>query len=317
MTDNAGAVVKAAYNLLLNREPEPAGLQYWAQALERGLPRDEFVRAVLNSPEFRHTPGSAAIASVEDIDLVIPVDRFEFRVPASDTSLVPHLLAHRCWEPHVMRFLERELRSPDVFVDVGANIGYFTVRCAPLVQRVVAFEPVAKSRRYCAMNIELNRLQNVDLRPWALWHEDATLQIRCDASCLGGAAVAPAHQGTALETIWGAALDVALRRGAIDLPRLDMLKMDIEGAEVSALAGMRQTIDRLRPRIVMEINRPALAAFGATIDDVWNFFDGLGYEISVFDQWKEREPSPVAALDDLKRLCPPDSLVDIVASPGR
>jgi FkbM family methyltransferase len=316
MTVNAGEVVKAAYNLLLNREPEPAGLQYWSRALEGGMSQVDFVRAVLTSPEFGHTPSSIGdVTHFNDVDLVIPVGDQQFRVPASDTSIVPHLLAQRCWEPHVMGFLTRQLRPDHVFVDVGANIGYFTVRCAPLVSRVIAFEPSAKSHRYSAMNIELNELSNVELRRCALWHEDATLQIASDASSLGSSTVGHVRGDVTVESTEGVSLDALVRRGGIDLPRLDVMKMDIEGAEVSALLGMRGTLERLRPVIVMEINRPALSAFESTVDEVWTLLDEMAYRVLAFDQWKEREPIPVETLDDLKRLCPPDCLLDIVAAP--
>ena len=315
MTSNASQVVKAAYNLLLNREPDPGGLSYWEQALEGGLPQTDFVRAVLNSPEFKHSPGSVDVTTLRDVDLVIPVNRYQFRVPATDVSVVPHLLAQRCWEPHIMGFLARELQPAHVFLDVGANIGYFTVQCAALVHRVVAFEPVAKAHGYCAMNIEMNGLRNVELRQCALWHEDALLEIRSDESCLGSSSVAAVPGETSLETIRGVSLDNLVRCGNLDLPRLDVVKMDIEGAELSALTGMRDTIARLRPKVVMEINRPALAAFGSTVDDVWAWLKAIDYEIRAFHHWKDREPSPVATLEELTRLCPADALLDVVASP--
>jgi FkbM family methyltransferase len=311
-------VVQSAYNLLLNREPEPAGLKHWAHALDHGLSRVEFVRAVLASTEFR-----AQMASVEDltkyrdIDLIIPVGGSQFRVPASDISLVPHLMAHRCWEPHVMRYLTQHLRPSHVFMDVGANLGYFTVLSAPLVERVIAFEPVARNHAYCGANIALNGLTNVDLRRCGLWREDRTLQITCDSSSVMTAAVAvdAADGSPALEPIRAVSLDSLVQSGGLKLPRLDVVKMDIEGAEMSALTGMRGTLSRFRPRIIMEVNRPMLDACDASVEEVWDFFKGLSYEVRAFEHWQERDPDPVANLEQLTRLCPPDSLIDIVAAP--
>ena len=65
----------------------------------------------------------------------------------------------------------------------------------------------------------------------------------------------------------------------------------------------------------MEVNRPMLDACDATVEEVWDFFKGLSYEVRAFEHWQERDPDPVANLEQLTRLCPPDSLIDIVAAP--
>jgi FkbM family methyltransferase len=315
MLERSDDVVAAAYNLLFGRDPEPAGLKHWSSALEDGLPRTEFLRAMLASEEFRQRmPAEEALTKHRDVDLIIPIQNRQFRVPASDTSLVPHLLAHRCWEPHVLNWLTRTLHPSHVFVDVGANIGYFTVLCAPLVARLVAFEPASISYEYCKANVALNGLTNVDLRPFGLWHEDSTLTIRRDASSLMTAAVAAGNGGT-VETIRAVSLDGLIRRG-LEMPRLDVIKMDIEGAELCALRGMTDTLARCRPAIVMELNRPALAACGATVDEVWDLLAGLSYDVRAFEGWDARDPVPVGTLEDLKARCPEDTLIDILAVPA-
>jgi FkbM family methyltransferase len=307
-------VVRSAYNLLLGRDPEPAGLRHWSHALENGLSRVEFVRAILASAEFRDTMTAVEdLTRFQNVDLIIPVCGRALRVPASDVSLVPHLLKHRCWEPHVTRYLRQQLRRSHVFLDVGANLGYFTVLCAPLVERVVAFEPVVRTYDYCKANVEMNGLTNVDLRRCALWCEDTTLQIRTDSSSVMTASVVPEGQAPPSESIDAVSLDSLIGDGRLSLDRLDVLKMDAEGAEMSALRGMRSTIERFRPQIIMEVNRPMLAALGAAVEDVWDFFDDLSYGIGALEHWKEQDPIPVESVDDLKRLCPSDALIDIVA----
>ena len=315
MNGTAEEIVRAAYNLLLERDPEPAGLKHWSRALDNGLSRVEFVRAVLASTECKEKMGAVDnLTKYRDIDLIIPVDGHQFRVPASDMSLVPHVLSHRSWEPHVMRHLRQHLRPSHVFMDVGANLGYFMVLAAPLVERVIAFEPVAGNHAYCAANIALNALTNVDLRRCGLWRDNRMLEIRSDPSSVMTAAVAVGGSGDALEPIRAVSLDSLVQQGELILTRLDAIKMDIEGAEMSALMGMKDTIARFRPRIVMEVNRPALEACNATVDEVWDFFRSRSFGIYAFRHWQEQDPEPVATLHELKELCPPDSLIDIVAA---
>jgi FkbM family methyltransferase len=307
-------VVRSAYNLLLDREPEPAGLHHWTWTLDNGLSREEFVRAILASDEFKAKMADAErLTPFNDVDLIIPVSGHELRVPASDRAIVPYLLKYRCWEPHLSRYLVRELDTSDVLVDVGANVGYFTVLCAPLVKRVVAFEPVAKTYRYCQANVALNHLANVDLYPYGLWHENTTLSLRRDS--LGvNAAVASSGDVAGADSINVVTLDYLVESGLLEMPGLDMVKLDVEGAELSVLMGMRATIARFFPRIVMELNRPMLSTFGLSVDHIWDFLRGFQYEIRAFASWLEQNPVPVADLGELKQLCPPDALIDIVAS---
>jgi FkbM family methyltransferase len=213
-----------------------------------------------------------------------------------------------------MGWLTRTLRPHHVFVDVGANIGYFTVLCAPLVSRVIAFEPGALSFRYCESNARLNGLRNVELHPYGLWHESATLQIKRDDSSLMTAAIATSGDTATGETVRTVALDEFVG-SRLELSRLDVIKMDIEGAELSALRGMTQTLVRFRPAMLMELNRPALAALGATVEDVWSLLTRLSYRLRVFEAWSVREPEPVSSVEALKARCPEDSLVDILAIP--
>src|SRR5688572_2873583 len=316
MLKRSDDVVVAAYNLLFGRDPEPAGLKHWSSALEGGLPRTAFLHAMLASEEFRQRmPTEEALTKYRDVDLIIPIQNRQFRVPASDTSLVPHLLAHRCWEPHILHWLTRTLHPSHVFVDVGANIGYFTVLCAPLVSRVIAFEPGSSSFRYCRENLKLNDVQNVELHPYGLWHENATLRIKRDDSSLMTAAIDRSGSTASGETIRSVAFD-EFAASHLQLSRLDVVKMDIEGAELSALRGMTRTLARFRPAIVMELNRPALAALGGTVDDVWGLLTGLSYRIHALAGWDVRDPEPVSTLRELKARCPDDTLTDIVAIPA-
>lgn len=256
-----------------------------------------------------------ASATWNDVDLIIPVGPQRFQVPAADHSLVPHLLAYRCWEPHLARYFARTLQPEHVFMDVGANFGYFTVLAAATVARVIAFEPSTRTHAYCMANIALNRLANVELHHCGLWHEDAIVELTRDPSTLN-AVIVPSSDTCAHESIQVVALDGLVRAGALDLPRLDVVKLDVEGTELSALTGMRGTLARLRPTIVMEANPPMLARFGLTVDDVWTFFEALSYDLQVFAHWQERDPEPANTVDDLRRLCPADGLTDLLAVPS-
>jgi FkbM family methyltransferase len=313
VTDNE-VIVRRTYNVLLGRDPELAGLKHWASSLASGLSQEDFLRSVLSSAEFRSRLGSTeTLNKYRDVDLMLSAQGYEFRLPAADLSLVPHLLEHRSWEPHITRYLRQNLTSDDVFVDVGANLGFFTVLCAPLVSRVIAFEPVSLSHRYCKANIALNGLTNVDLLQCGLWSENTTVNIKADPSSLMAASISRDGSTFDVESIRCASLDSLISSGEVSIPNIAIIKMDIEGAESFALKGMKVSLEKFRPKIVMELNRPALARFDTTVADIWKFFKARSYKLLAFKHWEEVDPLPVESLKELEVLCPQDSLLDLLA----
>jgi len=145
------------------------------------------------------------------------------------------------------------LRPGDVALDVGANIGAHTIPMAQLVGpagSVYAFEPQRIVFQILCGNVALNELSNVQTLQWAVGH------------AAGVTKVAPLDYG-AENNFGGLSLggdkgeEVALV--AIDdlnLPRLRLLKVDIEGMELNAIMGAAATIERCRPILFVENDRP-------------------------------------------------------------
>jgi FkbM family methyltransferase len=313
VTDNE-AIVRRIYSVLLGRDPDAGGLKHWTSSLASGLSEEDLLRSFLSSTEFRNRLGSTdTFNKYRDVDLILSAQGYEFRLPAADLSLVPHLLEHRSWEPHITRYLRLNLTSDDIFVDVGANLGFFSVLCAPLVSRVIAFEPVSLSHRYCKANIALNRLTNVDLFQCGLWSEDTIVNIKADPSSLMAASISRDGSTFDVESIRCVSLDSLIASGEASIPSIAIIKMDIEGAELSALEGMKVSLEKFRPKIVMELNRPALARFDTTVADIWKFFETRSYRLLAFNHWEEIDPVPVETLEELLALCPQDGLLDLLA----
>ena len=91
-----------------------------------------------------------------------------------------HLIYCRHFEAHEREFLNRFLRPGDVFVDVGANIGLFTLIAAERVGpggKVLAFEPTAKTFGRLVDNVQLNKLSNVECFKLALSDSQGHLQL--------------------------------------------------------------------------------------------------------------------------------------------
>ncbi|NUR97163.1 MAG: FkbM family methyltransferase [Kribbellaceae bacterium] len=177
------------------------------------------------------------------------------------------------YEPAVRRFLLRELRRGDVVLDVGANIGVHALTAAKQLQelgggRVIAFEPAADSVAKLGAGAARNGVQ-LEVVPMALGERQEQVALRADSRYdEADAGVRSLYgDGAVVQEVPVVRLDDWARQHELD--RLDVVKLDIEGAEPAALSGGSHTFKRLRPRAVLvEDKRPeARAQLHALLDE--------------------------------------------------
>ena len=174
------------------------------------------------------------------------------------------------------------LKPGDVFVDVGANCGLYTLFAARTVGPsgiVVAFEPSPREFARLEANIALNRLAQVQLYRAAASDAPGEVRLRIAEPRHAGHntmaerfAYAPVrlHEVARVPAV---TLDEALAH----LPRLAMIKLDIEGAELRALSGAEATLARFSPALLLEIYDEALAANGASAASLVAWLNAHGY----------------------------------------
>jgi FkbM family methyltransferase len=175
----------------------------------------------------------------------------------------------RQWEQAVIGELSRSLRPGDIFFDLGAFIGAFTLLASRLVApegRVVAFEPDPGPRATLERNLSVNRATNVTIAPYVVGDREGTVRfsMRGDsASHVSDAGEVEARQ----VTLDGYCAELGVRP--------TIMKVDIEGAEGKALGGSE--VARGLRELVVEIHEPVLREQG--IEPV-ALLDGLGpYEL--------------------------------------
>lgn len=184
--------------------------------------------------------------------------RYKMFVDTRDRGLASHLLLDGYWEIWLTRFLARAVQPGMVCVDIGANLGYYALLMADLAGprgRVLAVEPNPAVARLLQSNLDVNGFAGrAEVLPLALG--DGSLARARLAIPLGepkNAALLPsdAEAGTAeLVEVPVAAFDALA--GAP--PRIDLVKIDAEGAEDAILRGMAATLRRDRPILVLEFN---------------------------------------------------------------
>jgi FkbM family methyltransferase len=189
-------------------------------------------------------------------------------------------------EPHITALYLAVLRPGSVAVDGGANIGMHSIRMAQAVVPdgvVLAIEPVPELRECLRQHLGENLIPESTVRifPYALSSKPGEADffqvldpIQHEFSGLLNRSVLDQHE-TRKISVTVATLDDLCR----DLPRLDFLKLDIEGAELDALRGGTAAIERFRPVIVFEQSQDSPRYFGYTWAELLSYFTARGYEI--------------------------------------
>ncbi len=177
------------------------------------------------------------------------------------------------FEDEERRVLRDRTPRGGVFIDVGANFGYFALMASKWVGpegRVFAFEPVSKTAKQLIRNISLNKAQNIEVLQAACTAEEAEMTM-CIGDDSGKAYLKSDGPGERVRTI---RLDGFVDQKELD--RVDLLKVDAEGADFEVIKGAKETLERFRPMVWLETYY--LRRFGFTVDDVRRYMEGLGYE---------------------------------------
>lgn len=187
------------------------------------------------------------------------------------------------------------------FVDVGAHIGEYTLLAARRVGEhgeVHAFEPDARAHEVLVENVRLNGLERiVRFHPWAVSDADGETRLRLGAEpALSALATAGSSRGDARD---GPRVRTVALDSYVDGRRLDLVKIDVEGAEMLVLRGARQLLARSSgqaPVIVFECAADNYARFGYSPRELFRLLSDAGYVVWRYDppqglRRQEAEPS--------------------------
>ena len=194
-----------------------------------------------------------------------------FFVPGDDFGLSPHLIFEGFWEFWLTKYFALSIKPGDVVIDIGANLGYYTILAADLVTdagKVLAVEPNPYIYSLLTKNVGIN----------GYWHRVEALNFALSDTSdkkrlpffvptgepKNGRIIDDNANIEQLGKL-GTVLDVPI--GALEadrFDRVDFIKIDVEGAELAVLTHLRPIIERFSPRIVCEVN----FSRGYSYDDV-------------------------------------------------
>jgi FkbM family methyltransferase len=206
----------------------------------------------------------------------------------NDVSLCTY--AANEFEPNEFFMLSTVLRPKMVALDIGANEGLYTCFIASRVGRqgrVIAVEPSSRERRRLERNIALNLLENVTVYDCAIGDTPGTAALhlaegRYSGQNTLGEFVHAGIKECGVEEIRVRTIDEIVVE--LGLERLDLIKIDVEGLEASAIRGAAETLRRFRPIVQIEITPETMAHRGESAAALLQSFTALGYELLRIDR---------------------------------
>ncbi len=195
------------------------------------------------------------------------------------------------YEKDEINFLKRTLKKGDVFIDIGANVGLYTVVAAKLVGttgQVIAFEPSKREYELLQKNIKLNKLMNVKPLKIAVSNHNGTAKfIVAGGKDTGTNTLASRFYGNHIKL--DRVEDVPTYRlddyvDQLNISKLTGIKIDVEGYDVFALEGMKKTLQKFKPFLMLEVSEQNLENTGCSSEQMFDLVKSYSYEILYYDE---------------------------------
>lgn len=266
------SIVETASRWLLGEVQDDAFTDHFAARLADGSITEDGLRdAFLRSERFARNWRGHVRVELLDGPVVV--------VESAESEFGHALRANRTWEPHLVEVLDEVLRPGDTVVDIGANVGVMTFRAARRVGpegRVLAFEPLAANASCLLRGVAANGFENVIVRQAAATDGRRPVFMSLLSNSKVRATQDPLHAPAVAQ---GLPLDDALAHE----PRLDFIKLDIEGHEPWALRGALSVLRRHSPWVLCEFNPQMLGEQNADPADMARLVFDLTDRVAAID----------------------------------
>ncbi len=207
-------------------------------------------------------------------------------------------------------FLEKLLPVDGVFIDAGANHGEFSIAAASVVKegKVISFEPATRYRERLKANVKLNGFRNVEIMALAISDDEGSFTLYdCEEKQHDGShneglptLFCSDSRSAVRETVLVRRLDCVLSE--LGVTRVDLMKLDIEGAEWGALRGAEQTLAKYRPTLIVEIGRETCQAAGYEPEEFARWIIDQGYRLEKIVRGGKTQPITADVLGDFQNI---------------
>ncbi len=204
---------------------------------------------------------------------------------AANEDVGRQIMLFKDFEPEDSKFFQDAIQPTDICFDVGGNVGFFAMLMASRASqgKVHVFEPIPLNAALIRTNAELNGFTNVSVQNVAVGDTEGTVQfsISVDSAYSSMKATGRSNEERSLDVPLRT-LDAYIAEAGV--PRVDVMKVDVEGAEGMVIGGATKLLsdkDR-RPRLVLlELYEPNLKPFGTNVETIVNQMIAVGYTAKV------------------------------------
>jgi FkbM family methyltransferase len=257
----------------------------WPKSALRGLFRWYLSRFPLRDGKaFFYERFHASLAPMDRYAVVRLDKGFRMKLDLADPEQLKVYFYGHYHERYEADLVQRLLSGDEVFWDVGANVGYFTLVAATALNhrgRIIAFEPGKNAYARLTENLALNPWRNIQAFPLAVTDREgeAVLHLAGDIADSSANLYQAAHIQAGSEACRTVALDHFLQEE--NLPPPHLIKLDAEWAELAVLQGAQKLINDSPPLWLMEMEEKNLRAAGASKAAVAQFLYGCGYRAAL------------------------------------
>jgi FkbM family methyltransferase len=194
------------------------------------------------------------------------------------------------FEPDTIKAFKKIIRPGIQFIDIGANIGFFSLLVAKHAGKngkVVAFEPTRYGFDKTSKNLALNSFHNITLEKIALSDKNDEAEMFFNASWPIDNQFEPKEKIP--EKLRFETLDWYVKR--MNIPNIDLIKIDVDGFEFKILKGARETLAKMSPLIILEICGYTLKRNGDSIKDIVDYLLSFNYSF-----YSEKNFEPITDL---------------------
>lgn len=251
-------------------------------------------------------------------ELAALIGRNSYQIIGSsiDKSIIGAIKDRGAYEPHILSVIGKTLPKGGIFVDVGANIGVLSVFAGLLVGEsglVLAIEASPSNCEYLRRNILLNDCPNINAVNVGIWDCPTILTFSYVPEVAGCSFFSTTNvQNGIAEVVNCDSLDTVLKNYGYN--SVDLIKVDIEGAEIKLLNGGGEVFGKMRPKLIIEINPVTLQRFfNATLKDIYEAI--IQYNYSLKSIYKNGELEYVRDYNHLEGLFTKDAYLEFLCEP--
>jgi len=216
-----------------------------------------------------------------------------------DSSDSLRLSTNDVFEPYTTEVIKQNISNGDLVMDIGANIGYFTLIMAKGIKengKVFSFEPEPKNFELLKKNVEINNYSNVILEKKAIGNKTGIAKLYL-ADRKNNIFHSGMHRIFRSDLVSQISNPVSINIIKLDdylqdlksIKKIRLIKIDVEGAEFDVLKGMSKILDENKGiKIVMEFSSENLEDYGSNPSDVMDFLINKGFKLSIINEVEKR-----------------------------